>query len=177
MRRVASRQPNYITHIRAWNKLTAYGVIGVTMESHREHKLLPFTASQLFDIVADVANYPRFIPWCQGARVQKTGGQFIIADLQIGFGPFHESFTSHVELDRPREVIVHSVSGPLEHLSNRWTFTPAQDATRVDFAVDFQFKSHLLNHAAGAMFHEASKRMMEAFRTRAHALYDTSSTS
>lgn len=143
------------------------------MQSHREHKLLPYTASQLFDMVADVGSYPQFIPWCQGARVQETKPKLIVADLQIGFGPFQESFTSHVELDRPREVIVRSVSGPLEHLSNRWTFASIPDATRIDFAVDFQFKSHLLDHVAGAMFHEASVRMMDAFETRAHALYGT----
>jgi coenzyme Q-binding protein COQ10 len=141
------------------------------MPKHAEHKVLPYTADQLFDIVANVKDYPRFIPWCQAAHVRQAEEKLIVAELEIGFGPFRESFTSHVDLDRPREVMVRSVDGPLEHLSNQWVFTPTGQATRIDFAVDFQFKSHMLDHVANGMFHEASLRMMGAFEDRAHSLY------
>ncbi len=141
------------------------------MPSHMEHKVLPYTPDQLFDMVADVKDYPRFIPWCQGARVHQSEPKLIVADLIIGFGPFHESFTSHVDLDRPREVTVRAVDGPLEHLSNQWVFTPTGNATRIDFSVDFQFKSHLLDSVANSMFHDASMRMMGAFEARARRLY------
>jgi len=147
------------------------------MPSHTESKVLPYTAEQLFDMVADVKDYPRFIPWCQGARVRKSEQKLIVADLVIGFGPFHESFTSHVDLDRPRAVMVKAVDGPLEHLSNQWVFTPSGNATRIDFAVDFRFKSLLLDHVANTMFHEASVRMMSAFESRAHSLYGRHPTS
>ncbi|WP_428486854.1 type II toxin-antitoxin system RatA family toxin [Rhodopila sp.] len=141
------------------------------MPSHTDHKLLPYTPDQLFDMVADVKDYPRFIPWCQGAHIHQSGPKLIVADLEIGFGPFRESFTSHVDLNRPHQVMVKAVDGPLEYLSNQWVFTPAEHATRVDFAVDFQFKSHLLDHVANTMFHQASMRMMGAFEARAHSLY------
>ncbi len=141
------------------------------MPGHAEHKLLPYTPDQLFDMVADVKDYPKFVPWCQAARVRQSGPNLIIADLAIGLGPFRESFTSHVQLDRPREVMVKAVDGPLEHLSNQWLFTSTGSVTRVDFTVDFRFKSHLLDHAANVMFHEASMRMMDAFEARAHSLY------
>ncbi len=141
------------------------------MPAHAEHKLLPYTPDQLFDMVADVKNYPRFIPWCRGARVRQSGEKLVVAVLEIGFGPFSESFTSHVDLDRPRAVTVKAADGPLEHLSNQWVFTPVGTLTRIDFAVDFQFKSHLLDHVASAMFHDASVRLMGAFEARAHSLY------
>lgn len=142
------------------------------MPSHTEHKLLPYTPDQMFDMVADVRDYPHFVPWCQGAQVRQSGPDLVVADLEIGFGAFRESFTSHVHLQRPREVMVKAVNdGPLEHLSNQWVFTPIRSATRIDFAVDFQFKSHLLDHVANVMFHEASMRMMGAFEARAHSLY------
>ncbi len=141
------------------------------MPNHAEHKVLPYTPDQLFDMVADVKDYPRFIPWCQGARIRQSGEKLIVAELEIGFGPFHEGFTSHVDLDRPHRVMVRAVDGPLEHLRNEWVFTPAGTGTRVDFAVDFQFKSHLLDHVANGMFHEASMRMMGAFESRARGLY------
>ncbi len=68
-------------------------------------------------------------------------------------------------------VLVRAIEGPLEHLTNDWTFTPVADKTHVDFVIDFQFKSHLLDHVANGMFHEAATRMVSAFETRAHLLH------
>ncbi|MBV8614111.1 MAG: type II toxin-antitoxin system RatA family toxin [Acetobacteraceae bacterium] len=141
------------------------------MPRHEEQATLPYGADELFDVVADVKDYPSFVPWCSGARIQREDGQEVIADLVIGFGPFQESFTSQVTLDRPKQVRVHATEGPLEHLENTWTFTPLGDKTHVDFVIDFQFKSHLLDHVANRMFQEAATRMMGAFESRAHLLH------
>jgi ribosome-associated toxin RatA of RatAB toxin-antitoxin module len=108
-----------------------------------------------------------FVPWCSGARIHRENQREIIADFEIGFGPFRESFTSQVTLDRPRQVLVHTTErGPLEHLTNTWTFTPVDYGTHVDFVIDFQFKSQLLDHVVNNMFHEAVTRMMGAFESR-----------
>lgn len=141
------------------------------MPHHEERATLHYAADELFAVVADVRHYPAFVPWCSGAHLHRADDREIIAELVIGFGPFQESFTSQVTLDRPREVLVHAIDGPLEHLTNRWTFVPIGDATQVDFTIDFQFKSHLLDHVANGMFHEATTRMMSAFESRAHLLH------
>jgi coenzyme Q-binding protein COQ10 len=141
------------------------------MPRHEEQATLQYSADELFAVVADVKDYPAFVPWCSGARLQREDEREIIAELVIGFGPFQESFTSQVTLDRPRQVVVHAVDGPLEHLTNMWTFTPIGSATKVDFVIDFQFKSHLLDHVANGMFHEATTRMMSAFESRVHLLH------
>jgi coenzyme Q-binding protein COQ10 len=130
------------------------------MPRHEEQKTLVYTADELFSVVAYVKDYPSFVPWCSGARILREGQQQIIAELEIGFGPFRESFTSQVALDRPRQVLVHATEGgPLERLTNTWTFTPEGNRTDVDLVVNFQFKSHLLDHVANNMFHEAATRM------------------
>ena len=142
------------------------------MPRHEEQATLAYRADELFAVVADVKSYPLFVPWCSGARISREDQREIIAELVIGFGPFQESFTSQVTLDRPRQVLVHSIEGPLEHLTNRWTFTPVTDEqTHVDFVIDFQFKSHLLDHVANGMFQEAATRMMSAFESRMHLLH------
>jgi coenzyme Q-binding protein COQ10 len=141
------------------------------MPRHEEQKTLAYPADELFTVVAGVKDYPSFVPWCTGARIHREDQREIIADLDIGFGPFHESFTSQVTLDRPRQVLVRAIEGPLEHLTNTWTFTTAGTGTHVDFVIDFQFKSHLLDHMADSMFHEASTRMMGAFESRMHLLH------
>ena len=141
------------------------------MPRHEEQATLDYSAEELFAVVADVKDYPSFVPWCSGARILREDEQGMIADLVIGFGPFQESFRSQVTLDRPRQLKVHAIEGPLEHLTNTWTFTPAGDKTHVDFIIDFQFKSHLLDHVANGMFYEAATRMMSAFETRVHLLH------
>jgi coenzyme Q-binding protein COQ10 len=142
------------------------------MPRHEEQKTLAYPADELFSVVANVKDYPSFVPWCTGASIQRQDQQEILADLEIGFGPFHESFTSQVRLDRPRQVFVRATEGgPLDYLTNTWTFTPMHDGTHGDFAIDFQFKSHLLDHAANSMFHEAATRMMGAFEARVHLVH------
>jgi len=141
------------------------------MPRHEEQTVLPYRPEELFAVVADIKDYPSFVPWCSGARVRHEDPQEIIADLVIGFGPFQESFTSHVTLDRPHRILVRATDGPLEHLANSWAFRPAGDKTHVDFVIDFAFKSHLLDHVANGMFHEASMRMVSAFEARVHTLH------
>ncbi len=141
------------------------------MPRHEEQATLAYGADELFTVVADVKDYPSFVPWCSGARIRREDQREIVADLVIGFGPFQESFTSQVSLDRPRQVLVRAIEGPLEHLENMWTFTPIGGATHVNFVIDFQFKSHLLDHVANGMFQEAATRMMSAFEFRVHLLH------
>jgi coenzyme Q-binding protein COQ10 len=141
------------------------------MPRHEEQATLGYSADELFMVVADVKDYPSFVPWCSGARVHHADEHAIIADLVIGFGLFQESFRSEVTLDRPRQVLVRALDGPLEHLTNSWTFTPIGDRTQVDFIIDFQFKADLLDHVANQMFHTAATRMMSAFESRVHLVH------
>jgi coenzyme Q-binding protein COQ10 len=130
------------------------------MPRHKEQKTLAYPADELFSVVADVKDYPSLLT---GARVYREGSQELVAELEIGFGPLRESFTIQVGLDRTRQVPVRaSEGGPLEHLTNELTFTPTGDGTHVELVVDFKFKSHLLDHVANDMFHEAPARMMGA---------------
>jgi len=141
------------------------------MPTHAEHKLVPYTCDQLFDLVADVGQYPKFLPWCVGAKVRSRTETELVADLTIGFGPFRESFTSRVALERPRKVVVKYENGPFRYLNNQWTFTPDPRGCRTDFFVDFEFRSRMLQAAIGVVFNEAVRRMVNAFLRRARDVY------
>ncbi len=93
-------------------------------------KLVPYTPEQMFDLVADVGKYQDFLPWCAGSRVRSVTPTELVADLTIGFGPFRESFTSRVALDRPKTARVQYENGPFRYLNNQWTFTPAPTGCR-----------------------------------------------
>jgi coenzyme Q-binding protein COQ10 len=141
------------------------------MPTHAERRLVPYRPEQLYDLVADVGRYPEFLPWCVGARVRTRTERELLADLTIGFGPFRESFTSRVALDRPTGVQVRYENGPFRYLNNRWTFTPDPRGCTVDFFVDFEFRSRLLQKAIGVVFHEAVRLMVNAFLKRARDTY------
>jgi coenzyme Q-binding protein COQ10 len=141
------------------------------MPTHAEHKIVPYSAEQLFDLVADVGDYPKFLPWCVGARIRSRTERELVADLTIGFGPFRESFTSRVALDRPSGVKVRYENGPFRYLNNQWGFTPTPGGCRVDFFVDFEFRSRILQAAIGVVFNEAVRRMVNAFLKRARDVY------
>lgn len=145
------------------------------MPQHRESRVLPWTPEQLFDLVADVSRYPEFLPWVVAVRVRRNDGAVLLADMSVGFRALRETFTSRVTLDRPRAIHVDYVSGPLRYLKNDWRFTPVPGGTRIDFAVDFEFRSRLFERIAGAVFGEAFRRMVASFEARARALYGKSS--
>src|SRR5262245_5858356 len=140
----------------------------LAMPTHAEQRLLPYTPEQLFDLVADVERYPEFLPWCVGARIKSRKDNELVADLVIGFRMIRERFTSLVKLDRPGlHVDVTYTEGPFRYLNNHWKFFLEPDGrTRLDFFVDFEFKSVILQKIIGALFNEAVRRMVAAFEAR-----------
>ncbi len=141
------------------------------MPRHEERRVLPYRPDQLFDLVAEIERYPEFLPWCVAARVRERRGNVITGDLVIGFKMFRERFTSRVELTRPDRIDVSYTDGPFRHLANHWVFNPHPVGCELDFFVDFEFRSRLLDKLIGALFDEAVRRMVAAFETRAKALY------
>jgi len=147
------------------------------MPTHTEKRILPYSADQMFALVADVASYPDFLPWCAAARIRKRtqidAGELLEADLVISFKLFRERFGSRVTLmpDQHR-VDVEYMDGPFRYLNNHWQFTPKPDGgCEVDFFVDFEFKSVMLQAVIGVVFGEAMLRIVRAFDARAHDLY------
>jgi coenzyme Q-binding protein COQ10 len=143
---------------------------------YTERKLVPYSAPQLFALVADVGKYPQFLPWCVGARIRSHQGNDLVADLTIGFGPFRESFTSRVTLTPPDATGLCAIkaeyeNGPFKYLHNRWKFTPDAQGCVVDFFVDFEFRNFVLQKAIGAVFTEAVRLMVNAFLRRARSVY------
>ncbi len=141
------------------------------MPTYADRKLVGYSPEQLFDLVADVGKYPEFLPWCVGAVVRSHTDTELVADLRIGFGPFRESFTSRVTLERPHKIQVRYENGPFRYLNNQWVFIADPNGVLVDFWVDFEFRSRLLQKAIGVVFNEAVRRMVGAFLKRARDVY------
>lgn len=141
------------------------------MPTHAEKRVVPYSPAQMFDLVADVARYPEFLPWCVAAKIRTATETELVADLTIGFKVFRETFTSRVKLDRPEMVHVSYENGPFRYLNNHWKFIPHDRGCTVDFFVDFEFHSRLLQLAIGVVFNEAVRLMVNAFLRRARVVY------
>jgi coenzyme Q-binding protein COQ10 len=147
------------------------------MPKHSEKRQMPYSAQQMYDLIADVAAYPQFLPWCSGARIRSRTAEgetaVIDADLVISFKVFRESFGSRVTLHPTKSRIdVEYLDGPFRYLNNHWAFTPLPNGgCEVDFFVDFEFKSAILQAIIGVVFTEAMHRIVGAFEARAKALY------
>ncbi|MEO0461891.1 MAG: type II toxin-antitoxin system RatA family toxin [Pseudomonadota bacterium] len=143
------------------------------MPSVREVRQLPYTPEQMFDLVADVGNYRKFLPWVIATRVRSDSETEMTADMVVGFKSIRESFTSRVTKQRPHEISVHYIDGPLSDLENTWLFRPyGQESCEIEFYVDFTFKNRMFERIAGQYFDRAFRMMVAAFEKRAAELYD-----
>jgi coenzyme Q-binding protein COQ10 len=139
---------------------------------------VPHTASEMFDLVADVERYPEFVPLCHSLKIrQRTpkddGTEVIVADMTVSFKLVREAFTSEVTLDRPNlKIAVRYLRGPFSSLENRWTFEPKGEAVSdVGFYIAYEFKSRMLALLMGSMFDVAFARFSAAFEKRADVVY------
>lgn len=137
---------------------------------------VPFTPRQMFDLVADVEQYPRFLPMCESVTVRSREvtehGHQLIAAMGVGYGAIRETFTSRVRLlPAEHRIIVDYLDGPFSHLENRWDFKPVPGGADVTFWIDYEFRSAMLGLLMGAVFDKAFRRFAEAFEERARVVY------
>lgn len=146
------------------------------MPTHSETKELPYTAAQMYDLVADVGMYPEFLPWTAAARIRRTDDKgdhtLMDADLVISFKVFRERFTSRVTLwPDDMRIDTEYLDGPFRHMQSNWRFEEMDNGCKVHFHVDFEFRNRVLQGIIGVVFNEAMQRVVRAFEKRAEALH------
>jgi coenzyme Q-binding protein COQ10 len=148
------------------------------MPSFKTTRHVPFSASQMFALVADVERYPEFLPLCTGlsilSRQPRGEGEELTARMNVGYKAIAESFTTRV-LTKPNEkrIDVSYLNGPFKRLINHWTFIDdaAGGGSKIDFFIDYEFRSMLMGAVMGAMFDQAFRRFSQAFEERAAHVY------
>ncbi|RXT57653.1 ubiquinone-binding protein [Bosea sp. Tri-44] len=132
---------------------------------------------EMYALVADVENYPQFLPLCEGLTVRRRtpregGGEVVLADMTVGYKAIRETFTSRVTLDPTNlKILVEYVDGPFRYLENRWSFKPHDKGCEVGFFISYEFASRMLGLLMGAMFDKAFHKFAEAFEKRADLIY------
>ncbi len=144
---------------------------------HSLTRILPYTPTQLFELVGDVDRYPQFVPWITRLRSwnRREAGEGVTtldAEADVGFSIVHERFATRVRLDEgARQIDVELISGPFRRLTNRWTFKPHPAGAELTFEIDFEFRSRLLQALLSANFNRAVARLVSCFEDRARVLY------
>jgi coenzyme Q-binding protein COQ10 len=145
---------------------------------HHVSRVLPYQPEQLFRLVGDVAKYPEFVPWITAmrtwnARTLSDGVDTVDAEAGVGFSFLKEKFATRVRRDsHNRQIDVSLISGPFRRLENRWRFIDAgRGCTRIEFDIDFVFKSRLLETLLRANFGHAVDKLISCFEDRAKVLY------
>jgi coenzyme Q-binding protein COQ10 len=136
------------------------------------------TASDMFDLVADVEKYPQFVPLCSAIKVKSRaakgdGMTVMVADMTVAYKLIRQAFSNRITLDRPGlKIVVEYLDGPFNRMQNRWTFHPASEGScDVEFFIDYEFRSRTLAMLMGAMFDAAFRRFVVAFEKRADEVY------
>ena len=149
------------------------------MRTFTTRRTVKHSADEMYNLVADVERYPAFVPLCRDLRVRERkiedGREVLIADMTVAYKMFSESFTSRVTLDKPnRTIFVEYLDGPFRAMENRWRFRDlAEGRSEVEFYIAYAFKSFALDMLVGSVFDKVYRRMVEAFETRANAVYRT----
>jgi len=143
---------------------------------HKEIRIVPYTADEMYAVVAEMERYPEFLPWCASVRVLKRereeGAEIATAEMVVAYQGFHECYVSRVKLDRTQRIIeACHVEGPFKRLDTRWRFVPLMQGSEVHFLIDFAFQNPLFSAVAGVAFGFVAARMAEAFVQRADSLY------
>ena len=146
------------------------------MPTHSETRVLPYSAAQMYALVAEVDKYPEFLPWTAAARIRSRTAQgaseVMLADLVISFKVFREKFGSKVVLHPDAfQIDTEYLDGPFKYMKSNWHFTDCEGGCEVAFFVDFEFRNAILQKVIGVVFNEAMQRVVAAFEKRAKQLY------
>lgn len=141
-------------------------------------RVLPYAPDQLLELVGDVEHYPDFVPWVSTMRVWNRaapapGVTTLDAEAGVKFAFLKEKFATRVRRDaNSRTIQVDLLYGPFKRLKNVWTFAPDPAGTRIDFLIEYEFKSRLLDTLLAMNFQHAAERLIGCFEARAERLYE-----
>ena len=139
-------------------------------------RLIECNKEQLVDLVLDIESYPKFIPYCLGAKIHEKKEEnnliLIIADLTIGKGPFKATYKSDVRFNKDTDtILVTNIEGPLKHLDNKWVFLEKGSSTEISFDIDFEIENKFLNIVMDKSFQYGLDKIADSFQKRANDLF------
>lgn len=134
----------------------------------------PYSQDQLFELVADVAAYPQFLPFCTKTDIHENSDTHMVADMHIGYKRFTGSFQSNVTKETPHALHMEQTHGSLKYLRSTWSFQPHTTPmlSTIEFTIDFEPSSWIVGKLINPILDEMGNVMIQSFLNRAKAIYD-----
>ena len=145
------------------------------MHQYKDSRKMPYDAKLINDIILQVDQYPEFLPWCKDAKILQIEENYFIAELFVSFKGFTYSYKSKIEhsyIDEKYIINVVAISAPFKSLNNKWIIKSLKNESYVEFFIDFEFESMILDKLVGLVFSIATEKMIHAFETRAKETSD-----
>jgi len=134
--------------------------------------LLGYSAEQMFALVDDIEDYPKFLPWCGGTEVRERQGDKVVATLKINYHGVKQTFSTENVHIRPTSITMTLLEGPFKHLHGTWTFKALRaDACKIDFELHYEFSSRVLEQVIGPVFNMIANSFVDSFCKRAETVY------
>jgi ribosome-associated toxin RatA of RatAB toxin-antitoxin module len=134
--------------------------------------LVPYAAAQMFDLVDDIESYPRFLPWCGGARVLEHADAHKTARIDIDYHGVRAHFTTDNHNRAPHSIVITLKDGPFRHLHGEWRFRPLGDlGSSVELDLEYEFATTLLDRVIGPVFGHIGNTLIDAFVKRAETVH------
>lgn len=145
------------------------------MTSIHRSAIVPYSARQMFDLVADIPSYPKFLPWCGGARVMSAEGDEVLAAIDIAYGGIRKTFTTRNLMQRYKMLEMQLLEGPFSHLQGFWQFmTLAENASKITLDLEFEVSNKVVGLALTPVFSNIANQLVDRFHQRASNLYGQS---
>lgn len=142
------------------------------MKSIKRQKNIVYSAEQMYQLVNNVKRYPEYLPWCSGTEILLETEEELKARIDIGYGGFQKSFTTHNRMQRGKMIEIRLLDGPFNHLEGFWLFEDIDDnQSQVRFDLEFEFVASFFNFAFEPVFHQMADSMVDAFCDRAKDVY------
>ena len=141
------------------------------MVSFKKNKILPYPIHKVYKIVADVENYPSFLPWCTNITIKERKKKYIVTEVKVGFQNINEKYLCKVFLFYQKRITLDYISGPFEYLEIDWKFKEvSKNKTEVIFFCNFKFSSIILRLFTSFFLEGAIKKMVDAFEKRLNSI-------
>ncbi|HBO38373.1 MAG TPA: ubiquinone-binding protein [Pasteurellaceae bacterium] len=137
-----------------------------------QKSLVPYSAEQMYQLVNNYEDYPKFVPGCVASRVIVEGDNQQIGELTISKAGISQKFSTRNTMIANRSINMQLVEGPFKSLSGEWAFVQIDEkCCEISFRLDFEFSNALISLAFGKIFTHLTTRMIDAFKQQAKEIY------
>jgi coenzyme Q-binding protein COQ10 len=134
--------------------------------------IVPYSAHQMFELVADIPSYPKFLPWCGGARITSTQGDEVVAAIDIAYSGVHRTFSTRNLLQRDKMMEIQLLEGPFSYLQGFWQFKALDEqSSKISLDLEFDVANRIVGLALTPVFSNIANQLVDRFHRRATELY------